>query len=130
MDAEVVPNPKPGVGCPASSCVLHSSGAVLNAPQIAFSRDTESLPACASAPLIISVGEPPTWYFSLSALLMSNNGYRPFSHVDWSAKFASTLNSASVLVVHAESFALSIPTSLRHAASSAGVPVFPSQQVK
>ena len=69
MFAEVVvDHPNPGVGCPASNSVLHSSGAVSNAAQIAFSRDTESRPACACAPLMISVGDPPTWYFSLSAL--------------------------------------------------------------
>jgi len=128
--AVVVPKPNPGVGCPASSCVLHSSGASLKAPQIAFSRDTESRPACACAPLITSVGEPPTWYFSLSALWMLNNGNLPLSHEDWSSRFASTLNSASVLVVHVSSFALLIPISVIHAAPSSGVPVFPSQQIR
>ena len=110
--------------------MLHSSGASLKAPQIAFSRDTESRPACAFAPLIISVGEPPTWYFSLSALWMSNLGNRPFIHVDWSFRFARTLNSLSVFVVHDSNCALLIPTSAMHDSPSSGVPVFPSQQVR
>ena len=126
----VVDHPNPGVGCPASSCVLHSSGAVLNAPQIVFSRDIESRPACAVTPLITSVGEPPTWYLSFSGLWMLNSGNRPFSHVDWSFRFASTLNSLSVLVAHDDSCALLIPISSMHAALSAGAPVFPSQQVR
>ena len=128
--AAAVPKPNPGVGCPASSCVLHSSGASLKAPQIAFSRDTESRPACACAPLITSVGEPPTLYFSLSALWISNLGNLPFIHVDLSFRFAITLNSVSVFDVHEESCALFIPTSSIHAALSALVPVFPSQQVR
>ena len=110
--------------------MLHSSGAVLKAPQIAFSRDTESRPACACAPLIISVGEPPTWYLSFSALWILNCGNLPFIHVDWSFRFARTLNWVSVLAVHADSCALSIPTESTHDAASAGVPVFPSQQVR
>jgi len=130
FDAAVVPNPNPGVGCPAANCVLHSSGAVLKAPQIAFNRDTESRPACASAPLMISVGDPPTPYASFSVLWISNLGNLPLSHEDWSSRFAITLNSASAAVVHVVSFALLIPTLSRHAALSARVPVFPSQQVK
>ena len=64
----VVDHPNPGVGVPASNCVLHSSGAVLNDSQIALSKDIESRPAWDFTPLIISVGEPPTWYLSLSVL--------------------------------------------------------------
>ena len=126
----VVDHPNPGVGCPASSCVLHSSGVSLNASQIALSSEIESRPACDLTPLIINVGEPPTWYFSLSVLWMLNSGNRPFIHVDWSARFASTSNSASVAVVHVVSCALFIPTSSMHVSPFSGVPVFPSQQVR
>ena len=41
----VVDSPNPGVGEIASNSKLHSSGASLNAAQIVFSKDTESLPA-------------------------------------------------------------------------------------
>ncbi len=126
----VVDQPNPGAGVSVLNSVLHSSGAVLNVSQIALSSETESRPACDWTPLIINVGEPPTRYLSFSALWMSNLGNRPFSHVDWSFRFASTLNSASVLAVHVDSFVLSIPVSSIHAAPSAGVPVFPSQQVR
>ena len=110
--------------------MLHSSGAVLKAPQIAFSRDTESRPACACAPLITSVGEPPTPYFSFSALWMSNLGNCPLSHEDLSFRFFITLNSLSVFVMHEDSCALLIPTSSMHDVASIGRPVFPSQQVR
>lgn len=110
--------------------MLHSSGAVLKAPQIAFSRDTESRPALACAPLITSVGEPPTPYLSLSTLCILNSGNLPLSHDDWSFRFAIMLNSSSVLVVHEDNFALSIPTESIHDAPSAGVPVLPRKQVR
>ena len=126
----VVPNPNPGVGLPASSCVLHSSGASLNALQIAFNRDTESRPACDCTPLIISVGEPLTPYFSLSSACMLNSGNRPFSHSDSSSRFLVISNSVSVVVVHVVNCVVSIPTSVKHAAPSSGVPVFPKKHVR
>ena len=112
----VVDHPNPGVGVPASNCVLHSSGAVSNAAQIASSKETESRPACAFAPLIISVGEPPTWYFSLSVLWMLNSGNRPFNHSDSSFRFLVISNSASAFVVHVSSLSLSIPVDVKHSA--------------
>ena len=114
----VVDHPNPGVGVPASNCVLHSSGAVSNAEQLASSRETESRPACAFTPLIISVGEPPTSYFSLSALWVLNSGNRPFSHSDWSFRFFVISNSASAFVVHVSSLFLSIPVDVRHPSPS------------
>lgn len=110
----VVDHPNPGLGETASNTVLHSSGAASKAAQIVFRRETESLPDCAVTPLITNVGEPPTEYFSLSDLWISNLGYLPLSHVDLSSRFSVTLNSASALVVHVASFAVSIPVEARH----------------
>lgn len=106
--------PNPGLGETASKTVLHSSGAVSKAAQIALSSETESRPACAVTPLITKVGEPPTEYFSLSALLMLNNGYLPLSHFDLSSRFSVTLNSASAAVLQVASEAVLIPVELRH----------------
>ncbi len=110
----VVDHPNPGVGCPASNCVSHSSGAFSKAAQIAFSRDIESRPTFAFTPLIISVGDPPTSYFSLSALWILNCGNLPFIHFDLSFRFSIIANSLSVAVVHVSSFVLSIPVESRH----------------
>ncbi len=117
----VVDQPNPGVGETASNSVLHSSGATLKAPQIAFSRDMESLPACAFTPLIISVGEPPIWYFSFSALWISNLGNFPLSHEEVSSRFAITLNALSVASTQAERVALFIPVSSIQPAPSPAV---------
>ena len=101
-------HPNPGDGETASNSVLHSSGATLKAPQIAFSRDMESLPACAFTPLIISVGEPPIWYFSFSTLWISNLGNFPLNHEASSSRFAITLNASSVASTQADRVALFI----------------------
>lgn len=118
FDVSVVDHPNPGVGDTASNTVLHSSGAVSKAEQIALSREIESRPACAVTPLITRVGDPPTEYFSLSALCMSNLGNRPLNHEDWSSRFAITLNSSSVASVQVVSAVLSIPVESIHPAPS------------
>jgi len=93
----------------------------LKVPQIAFRSEIESLPACAVTPLIINVGDPPTEYFSLSALWILNSGYRPFSHESLFSRFAITSNSLSVAVVHVSRAALSMFSESRHPSPSPAV---------
>ena len=53
-------------------------------------------------------------YASFSVLWISNLGYRPLSHEDLSSRFANTLNSASVAVVHVVNAVVSIPVDVIH----------------